>query len=259
MGFRSWITGKEYILVDRSSGDEEVGSFPKSITIGQVKELMRNGTIDQGSYRLMERTKAGDKILWTMSKRKQLSPEEISKLDKEKAFKLMREKTETVKKEVESLKEFRTEMVKEFGDDSGLLQTPIELPEERMGIFDAINRATSESVYIGMRQNPSKVTDMVFNLGDAATNILTAIGQYAALKVSGKTENDAMQTVRNVDKHIREEDGIKVLKFKRKEDEEAIEEKVAEQDLEAEVAPVKDDIPYTPEGVVVEEEREDEQ
>jgi hypothetical protein len=258
MGFRSWITGKEYILVDRSNGDEEVGSFPKSITIGQVKELMRNGTIDQGSYRLLERTKAGDKVLWTMSKRKQLSPEEVSKLDKEKAFKLMREKTETVKREVESLKEFRSEMVKEFGDDTGLLQTPIELPDERMGIFDAINRATSESVYIGMRQNPSKVTDMVFNMGDAATNILTAIGQFAALKVSGKTEKQARETVRNVDKQIKEKDGTKVLKFKRKK-EEAAEEDSIEQDLESEVVPEKDDIPYVAEEKLVEEEKVDEQ
>ena len=243
MGFRSWITGKEYILVDRSNGDEEVGSFPKSITIGQVKELMRNGTIDQGSYRLLERTKAGDKVLWTMSKRKQLNPEELSKLDKEKAFKLMREKTETVKREVESLKEFRTEMVKEFGDDTGLLQTPIELPDERMGIFDAINRATSESVYIGMRQNPNKVTDMVFNMGDAATNILTAIGQFAALKVSGKTEKQARETVRNVDKQIKEKDGKKVLQFKRKEESEMVKDDVP-QELGGEEVPSGDDIPY---------------
>jgi len=110
MGLRRWITGKEYILVDRGNGDEEVGTFPKFISIGQVKELMRNGTIEQGTYRLVERTRDGDKARWTMSKRKLLSPEELSKLDKEKAFKLMREKTETVKREVDSLKEFRTEM-----------------------------------------------------------------------------------------------------------------------------------------------------
>ena len=263
MGLRKWITGKEYILVDRDQGDEEVGTFPKNITIGQVKELMRNGTIEQGTYRLVERSRDGDKARWTMSKRKLLSPEELSKLDKEKAFKLMREKTETVKREVESLKEFRTEMVKEFGDDTGLLQTPIELPEERMGIFDAINRATSESVYIGMRQNPSKVTDMVFNLGDAATNILTAIGQFAALKVSGKTEKNAMTTARSVDKQIKEENGKRVLKFKRKEEkvlEEEVKEKgSAEQSLEAEVAPDEDGIPYISEEEIVEKEGDDEQ
>ena len=243
MGLRSWITGKQYILVDRNQGDEEVGSFPKSITIGQVKELVRNGTIDQGSYRLLERSKTGDKVLWTMSKRKQLSPEEMSKMDKEKAFKLMREKTETVKREVESLKEFRREMVNEFGDDSGLLQTPIELPDERMTVFDAINRATSESMYIGMRQKPDKVTNMVFGLGEAATNILTAIGQYAAMKVSGNVEKNASATIRSLDKQIKEKDGMKVLKFNRKEETETVKDEVI-QEMEKEDVPEEDDIPY---------------
>jgi len=244
MGLRSWITGKEYILVDRLQGDDEVGTFPNSITIGQVKELMRNGTIDQGSYRLLERTKAGDKVIWTMSKRKQLSPEQVASMDRDKAFKAWREKTEKIKADLSDLNAFKAEMVKEFGDETGLLQTPIELPEERMGIFDAINRAASESAYIGMRQNPSKVTDMIFNLGDAATNILTAIGQYAALKVSGNVEKSANRTIRSMDKQIKEKDGTKVLNFKRKEEgEEEVEEA---QKIEEEEVPDKDEIPYIP-------------
>jgi len=220
----NWIKGREYVLINRDNQDMEAGTFPVRVTAAQVRAMIKDGDIEPGTYRLIERTKAGDRTVWSMARKRELSPEEILQLDKDKAFKILREKKKSVAQDVKELNQLTAEINKEFSVDG--ISPPIELPDEKMGLFDSINRALSDSAYIGIRKHPEKTTEMIFGIGDAIQNILVAAGNYAAMKVTEKAQANIAK--KQVKKQIEKVDGKKVIKFKLNKESEIDEEETTE-------------------------------
>ena len=215
MGIRNWITGKQYILVNRTIGDEEVGTFPASRSVQQIKVMIASGDLEDAVYRLICRSRKGDKVQWTMPTKKVLTAAKITVMEREKAFKALREKTESVKKDVEELRLIKSQMMKEFGDETGVLPEEIQLPDEKMSLTEAISRATAESAYVSIRRNPDKTTDALFGVVDAATSILTGIGNMIAMNVADKTVKHADIQARTMDKEVEIDGDKKTVRFKK--------------------------------------------
>lgn len=247
MGIRSWISGKQYILVNKSAGDEEVGTFPASRSMQQIKAMISAGDLEDGVYRLVCRSRKGDKAEWTMPTKKVLTAARITVMEREKAFKALREKTDSVKKDVEELRVIKTQMLKEFGDDTGTLQEEIALPDEKMSLMDAISRATAESTYVSIRRNPDKTTDALFGVVEAGTNILTGLGNMIAMNVAGKTVKHADNQVNTMDKEVEIEGDKKTIRFKKPVEVDAEAGTEDDYEIETEDPPREDDIEYVPE------------
>jgi len=250
MGLRNWITGKQYILVNRTIGDEEVGTFPASRSVQQIKAMIASGDLEDAVYRLICRSRKGDKVQWTMPTKKVLTAAKITVMEREKAFKALREKTESVKKDVEELRLIKSQMMKEFGDETGVMPEEIQLPDETLGLFDMISKATAESAYISIRRNPDKTTEAMFGVVDAATSILSGIGNMIAMKVADKTVKHANTQVRTMDKEVEIVGDKKTVRFKKPvKDEVTGVESDAEplEELEVEEVPKEDEVRYDPE------------
>jgi len=246
MGIRSWISGKQYILINRTDGDTEVGTFPARRTVQQVKEMIAVGNLEDAVYRMICRSRKGDTIEWSMPKKKSVTPEQLSKMEQEKAIKALRDKTEEVKKGRDELIALRQQAGKIFGDDFGMVTTEIELPDESMGLWDAISRATAESAYVSIRQNPDKTTNALFGVVDAATGILTGVGNILAMKLADKTEKRVTKQIKTMEREVEIDGGKKVVKFKKPEPVmiDIEEEEEEEEELEIEKAPEEDEIEY---------------
>jgi hypothetical protein len=256
MGIRNWITGKQYILVNRTIGDEEVGTFPASRSVQQIKAMIASGDLEDAVYRLVCRSRKGDKVQWTMPTKKVLTAAKITVMEREKAFKALREKTESVKKDVEELRLIKSQMMKEFGDETGVLPEEIQLPDETSGLFDMIGKATAESAYISIRRNPDKTTEAMFGVVDAATSILTGIGNMIAMKVADKTVKHANTQVKTMDKEVKIDGDKKTVRFKNPTKDEVIDVEPpteSSEELEMEEVPEEDGAEYVTEEEIEEE------
>lgn len=204
---------KTYVLIDLDV-KEDVLETKEFISKEAIKEDIENEVLPESSYRLVEKQIGKkDRTVWTYRQKKTKSPEDIAEKNREEAEKFLQSDAVDIQERVAKHKEFRTKIVKMYGIENVPSEVDkIEMPEGKLGIVEAIQLATAQSMYQGIRERPSEMCDNFFNMMDSGTKILNGVAEMFAKRLA-----EPKKKVLNNKVKAKPEEAIKVKKEKTEE------------------------------------------
>ena len=225
---------EKYILVDIER-KETVWEGKEFLPKEDVEKQIENENLEDTLYR-EEMWRAGKKVRneWVMRKpKKKATAEELAILKQEEAEEFIQNDAADIKARVEAHRAFANKVKQIYGIEAGGGVNNIKIPSGKygtLGILEAVQIATAESAYEGIRENPSEVAASVKSIMNMVPTILAGVSQLIATKITEsnkrketpparkeepakKVETPQLEATRKDPEVVREKIGKGITKF----------------------------------------------
>ena len=176
----SILNREKYVLIDTEE-KEIVWEGKVLVSKESVLQDIEEENLKDCLYRL-EIWKSGKKVrnAWVMKKpRRVQTPEELAAKSREDAEAFIAQDAQDIKDRVEAHKAFAVKVKETYGIEGGAVDK-IKIPtgkDGNLGILEAVQIATAESAYEGIRENPSETAAAVKSAMNMVPTILASITQ----------------------------------------------------------------------------------